>query len=198
MQILTFPSLSLTTPALPKAPPHRRRSKWSTICTTVLFICVLKCVCERRCVCEKHSVTNNEREGQREKEMLWMKKMLLMYAGLFDMMMPGLCASLWGLIFLPHIQNPTAIKSWIIATKCQSVCLDLSVHKEFSDVHAYLQNSLYFHAVCPEAFCQTSELHLLMCCSQALDWPLLPHCGYRLPKEVCGYPTCSTSWKNCF
>lgn len=46
------------------------------------------------CVCEKHSVTNNEREGQREKEML------LMYAGLFDMMMPGLCASLRGLIFL--------------------------------------------------------------------------------------------------
>lgn len=43
---------------------------------------------------EKHSVRNNEREGQREKEMLWIKKMLFMYAGLFDMMMPGLCASL--------------------------------------------------------------------------------------------------------
>lgn len=32
----------------------------------------------------------------------------------------------------------------------------------------------------------------MMCCNQAHDWPLLPYCGYRLPIEVCGCPTCST------
>lgn len=40
---------AFATPALPKALPHRPRSEWAAICSTVHLICVLKCVRAGKC-----------------------------------------------------------------------------------------------------------------------------------------------------